>query len=401
MEYMLMDPMITKELLQCFESKNQTREDFDLKGLCDDQPLLFGERGSDKRRLVQKRWNRIKAKTPLSYLKFLHSFPGVVLGRTTLKETQEARKRNDMTKSTDLASDTSSHSSTPSEMDHRYSSPLPSHGQPTHNLRSSKHTPPRSFKNTPPRSPLVPEHIGIGLGQFSSTKHDTPQSSCQHVFGATSALVPPASSSLVELSWSSFQNGTIDNPWVRPVDIRYPERNAEFDIQFVEQMSHGVYERKGFHIRKTVVTFDWDLYEASIPSNYPLELSRRLILVKGPSRSFWENNSDMYHGTGMVDCDMTRKAHTATEILLEKNHARQWQYWLLVFPQGTVLDNQIFSEDEDIIPMEGNPVMSDGKTNDFGKDIRGMVVYWCIAVAGGRRVENSSNRKKNKDMYKK
>jgi hypothetical protein len=183
--------------------------------------------------------------------------------------------------------------------------------------------------------------------------------------------------------------------------MKYPERNAEFDIQYVEQMSHGVYERKGFHIRKTVVTFDWDSYEASIPSNYRPELSRRLILIKGPSRSFWEKDSELYHESGMVGCDMTRKAHNATEILVNKDYPRQWQYWLLVFPKGTILDNQIFSEDEEIIPMESNPLMSDGKYNDFGKDIRGMVIFWCIAVAGGRKVENSSNKKKNKDMYKK
>jgi hypothetical protein len=39
--------------------------------------------------------------------------------------------------------------------------------------------------------------------------------------------------------------------------------------------------------------------------------------------------------------------------------------------------------------------------NVFGKDIRGMVIYWCIAVAGGRRVENDSKKKRNKDMYNK
>jgi hypothetical protein len=52
------------------------------------------------------------------------------------------------------------------------------------------------------------------------------------------------------------------NPFVINVNVKHPERNREFGINFVEQTRHGDYIRKGFHIRVNAGVLDVDLWEA-------------------------------------------------------------------------------------------------------------------------------------------
>ena len=78
--------MITKQLIQYFESTNETRENFDLKALGDNQPVIYGSVGSETRHLVQSRWDLIKLKVHVKYLKYVLSFPGLIPSKTATKE---------------------------------------------------------------------------------------------------------------------------------------------------------------------------------------------------------------------------------------------------------------------------------------------------------------------------
>jgi hypothetical protein len=80
---------------------------------------------------------------------------------------------------------------------------------------------------------------------------------------------------------ASLQEGSKMNPSVINIDVKHPERNREFDINFVEQMKHGDYIRKGYHIRVNAGVMDMDLWEARM---YQGEgYNNPVILVKGPS----------------------------------------------------------------------------------------------------------------------
>ena len=72
------------------------------------------------------------------------------------------------------------------------------------------------------------------------------------------------------------------------------------------------------------------------------------------------------------------------------------------FPHGTKLDNQIFSDDEDVVPCETNPVQSKAgnNKNNIGKDILGMVLFWVIAVSGGTKIGKTKAKKEPKNFYK-
>ena len=225
-----------------------------------------------------------------------------------------------------------------------------------------------------------------------------------HQFGQTSNLAAvSAVTSTPALSWSSFQDGSKGHPWITFVNKEQPEANREFDIQFVQNMTHGNYERNGYHIRLTVAAMDFDAWEATMPNSgsYPPEFERRLMKVKGPSQSSWERNTERYHATANVNCERTKAAHNGTEIAISKDLARQQSHWLLVFPQGTILDNQIFSDDEEVA-VTLNPITSkpnDEGSNGFKKDMRGLVLFWCIAVAGGRKVGKVTKKKRAAELF--
>ena len=74
--------VLTKELLQAFESSGETREDFNLLHLCDEDPATWGSAGSHERHKVQKRWDKLKQKSIDKYVCHKQkAFPGVILGK--------------------------------------------------------------------------------------------------------------------------------------------------------------------------------------------------------------------------------------------------------------------------------------------------------------------------------
>ena len=175
-----------------------------------------------------------------------------------------------------------------------------------------------------------------------------------------------------------------------------PELNREFDIEFVPdfEVEGGgkTWDCPGFHIRALVASFkaDHTSWTATIPNPnlYHPELLHRLIMVKGPSQNAWFKDNDVYHGTGMVNCWATKKAHNKTLQAIKNDPARQVVYYLLVFPEEIVLNNLVFGSDSFLPKIANKMELEAKKSKKVQKDLRGTAVFWKIAIVGGVQVDD-------------
>jgi hypothetical protein len=82
-------------------------------------------------------------------------------------------------------------------------------------------------------------------------------------------------------------DGSKSKPHIIIVDKEFPERNQEFDIQYVEGIPHNEYKRNGWHIRLAISVQDRTMWSAVVHSSPDLALAHRTILIRGPSRVAW------------------------------------------------------------------------------------------------------------------
>jgi hypothetical protein len=130
----------------------------------------------------------------------------------------------------------------------------------------------------------------------------------------------------------------------------------------------------------------------------PCDVASRIVLIKGPSQNVWFRNSRRYHKD--LTCGATRTAHQATEIAIETTSARQYSYWLIIFPKDVVLDNNIFSKDADNVDPKWNRQTSKADENAAEMDLFSVAMMWIIGEDGGRRTSNASSKPAAKDLFK-
>ena len=438
---------LTTLLLSHFESSGDTREKFDLLGFCNSNTDIYGTSGSKLRRQVQLRWGKFKRRKIASHCDYLRQ-ASITAGAQTQAEyklkvpkkhkktwgekdspsttsTMVTSEEISVSDDSDGSGNESSHSSPNSIM-----SVAPPKASDKNSSISSAKKGPRPDDEDDGKPPFV---ISKGGKPRQTHRHSTSKVNSsimfsspppskdhrytssaanpslsdvgrQHVFGNTSNLFGAFASlteeAFVPVSWLLNQKGTNKNPWIVQVNILNPERNRDFDIQFVEGIDQDdLYSRCGFHIRRTVAAPDYMLWEASIPQDYEEQFAKRIVLVKGPARDFWQKNSKKYHMAGKVKCDATKKAHSASEIAIEKSDDRHWAYYLVCFPPEIILDNQIFSKDEELIPVGMNPMKCEAANNDFEKDIRAMVLYWRVAVKEGTKIGIEEMKEESKTLF--
>jgi hypothetical protein len=434
---------VTKTLLQDFEASGETRLGFDLLGLCENNEDIYGTSGSVARRQVQKRFDNIKRRNINGYISYLKDL-GIKPGDATRAEQRAHRKKQPKKKQTSRAKHPSSSSSSKMRDDeHSVSSgsdaSTGSNSSGNSNGSETSHTSVTSI--TTNTSPVAAEVVtpkknkkkmkqkkasdmfsSPGAGTRSNHKKnknpkrlpvavhvaavDTPHPPAaivvpqpQHVFGVTSTLIGQLAQNhtpqaFVPVNWLVNQNGSLLNPWIVPVNLQRAEANRGFDIEYITGIEQDeIYTRDGFHIRLTIAAPDHEDWTATIPTHYDTQYSKRVIMIKGPSRDYWQRSTERYHEGGHVDCDATYKAHSATGIAIEEAPARQWSYQLLVFPPSIVLNNHIFSRDEEVVPIGKIPLKSKAAENPFKKDIRAMVLFWKIATKGGKKVGKGKKSK--------
>jgi hypothetical protein len=401
-----LNEVITKQLLQDFEASGESRDTFDLLALCNSNEATYSAKGSETRRLVQRRWNHIRGKSVEAYIKYLtrkQVIPGIATQADIVKyfdslppsPHQTAEMPNNKEEEEWMCSeDGSQRSRTPPPTSDRKAPPTntaPSTPYTSHGSDADASFPrhvgfsPTLVVHTPPRATFSP----------------APSVPNTHVFGATSLMGAAAGGNAAGgLSWSTFQDGTKDNPWIVNVDGLHPERNREFDIDWVTKKKHRKWYRDIFHIRMSCSPFDHKKFKAMIPTGYPPEYKKRLVLVQGVSQCAWIKDTKKYHaGKAGITCEATKASHSNTQIHIANDPNRELCWWLLVFSPHICLDNQILSPDEFKIPTQYNSITSLANENQFNKDLRGMTIFWEIAVEGGKQIEQDDEGPDDKDLF--
>jgi hypothetical protein len=288
----------------------------------------------------------------------------------------------------------------------------------------AKKTPPRSSRSSSRKAPQArsssrrrrktPQAVFTTPPRSTSKADRTPPPTSTpktgYSFGKTADLNQAGLNEGTEktFSWSCFMDGTRDNPWRSQVNVDFPERHLNgLDVQFVNNMIHTrgtgkEYMHDGYHIRRTVAVLDFALWEATIPvwGSYPPEFEDQVVLIKGPSRDHWINDTTAYHSTKKVQCDSTKTAHQATQMAIETNENRRgFCYTLLLFGENVKLDNNIFSDDGDNLATIVNGLTIKGKDNETKKDLFSAVVFWRIALAGGKKLTNGAAKAKAHTLF--
>jgi hypothetical protein len=359
---------VEKQLLQHIEETGQLRSDVNLLTICNSAKLIYGQAGTARRREVQIKFDNLKRKSIRSWAKHLDRFE-VPYGPATLRALREPI--DTPTSESDAKSETSS-----AEDAESLASDNESFASAFNNI--SLGTPaPIDFFSPPPPPTKEPDPFITPTRPITMMSPDTAVS---FKSAGDSTVAGPS------------HEGSKTTPHVVKVDINHPERNREFDIQCVPQISHQGYVRTGYVIRVETCVLDVDKWEAKIVYE-PSEDKNPSILVRGPGRSEWMNKAEGYHQT--LTCDSTKVTHLATVNDIKSDTDRQFSYWLLVFPESVALDNAIFS---------GDPVYIDSKKVglnmlDDGVDFKTCIVNWRVADKYGGRQLAEKKRTSVSDMF--
>jgi hypothetical protein len=190
--------------------------------------------------------------------------------------------------------------------------------------------------------------------------------------------------------------GTRTAPFRVLVNRQFPEKNtARMKFTRVPNYEHEGFERIVWEVAITVPHADFSKWEAYFQKPNG-------ILIKGPSRSYWEAPDILWN----PDCHdvknknthpfphdpATRKAHKATELAIESNAViREENWWLAEIPKekdddtDVALDNTILSGPSDKIKKEVRKL----KSVEFA-GLKGLVLVWKIAEIGGIQTEKQT-----------
>jgi hypothetical protein len=194
------------------------------------------------------------------------------------------------------------------------------------------------------------------------------------------------------------QNGTIDLPYINIVDTEHPERNGEFQVNRILEIVHANWKRNGWHMMRAVTLLDVDKFEAFLPDceRFPgwLLLKGRLIMIKHPSTSNWMLDVDKMNGVKGLDCSVTYRKHEETRTAINADINRSESYTLMVFPQGTKLDNKIFGDNKTDVETNKTiiKVEKDQFDNMYKKTINSAVLHWRFAEEGGTRIRKGKKK---------
>ena len=165
-------------------------------------------------------------------------------------------------------------------------------------------------------------------------------------------------------------------------------------------ITHQSHLRNGFHIRKCIDPEDVDAWTMTIPSNLPRALrgyEDRTLLVKGPSREHWLRDHEMYHQK--LTCNATKGIHSAMELEIDQDEHRQYKYWYIICPEDIMLDNRVFSDDDEHVMRYEVAMKIEASANDFDVDIHGLAIYWQVGEAGGQRVQSTKKEVDKKNLF--
>jgi hypothetical protein len=354
----LVDTWVEKGLLVAIKASGESRDELSLVDICDSQPALFGEKGDLKRRNIQFHFNNLKRKSIRSYAAYLDKFEvahGVSTVRLLRQQGQQPSPESVASSAADepfLPTSEAPPAPEQTQASQEASEPLEDILSSFKTLSVAPHSPPPPARRLSYPTPATPT--------MNSPPWQTPSKNT-----SSSASSDP-----------SGMNGSKANPWIIYVDCGLPERNREFDIEYVPSINHGKYVRPGFHIQTNTSHKDQTKWSASM-------VDSRRVLIKGPSRSDWFNHLGSFHRRD--ECQTTKDRQTETSQAIKKNEDRQIQYWLLIFDATVTLDNVILSGDPIRVTKNKIAITADLRPEADGTKVVALtvMVYWKIAMRDG------------------
>jgi predicted metal-dependent RNase len=130
---------------------------------------------------------------------------------------------------------------------------------------------------------------------------------------------------------------------------------------------------------------------------YSHSLTRRCFLL---SLLLTFQGTERYHEDN-IDCEPTKKKHSATEQAIKDDQSRHLGHLLLIFPKDVRLENHIFSDDAVQVRLEVNDMEATIDNEGEDLDVMGTTLFWQIAVAGGSKLASGGSSKKVKKLFKK
>ena len=340
---------IQKGLAQAIEESGKTREEVNLLELCDSAPFIFGKKKDLIRlqiRVLFKNWKGRSIRSWSNLLKELEVSPNEAT-RQLLRE-EEALPPSRRSKEPPVTDTPTEQLDLSSALSNLSVQSPPIREQPLRRVLFQ--TPPKTPPKTPPRYP-------------KTTRMATP------------TPPPPLPLGGIDDIASAFLPGSELNPHIIHV-TNNPEDHREFCITQVERMLHGHLRKKGYHIRILTDYMCIKKWCATMYRGSVADFHNRALLVKGPSRSCWFDNVELYHRADF--CKETKDSHFETRMKIASNEARQFQYWLLVFPPDVILD-QSPDGDPDLVERNEIGIMEDVN----GIQYRNLFVFWKVYLRDG------------------
>ncbi len=94
--------------------------------------------------------------------------------------------------------------------------------------------------------------------------------------------------------------------------------------------------------------------------------------------------------------------HNAAQCAINENEERQSNYYLIIFPPGTVLENTIFSSDDTNVDVQFAPMIMEEDQTACEVEMNEMALSWLIAdKQNAKRVKATPKMPDIKKMFKK
>ena len=100
-----------------------------------------------------------------------------------------------------------------------------------------------------------------------------------------------------------------------------------------------------------------------------------------------------------MNCDATKAIHSAVELEIKEDEQRQFTYWYIICPDNFIIDNRVFSEDDEHVLSDEVPMKLDKDDGEFEVDLFAVAIYWRVGLAGGRRLKETKKKIDKKNLF--
>lgn len=387
---------VLKQLLTDLEFAGG-RDKADFLDICNRNIGFYGAAGSSVRRAYQRARDRLLRKTAVEY-RDLVALSGVAPAAATRQTAQMEELRAAMADVNVTGQDSNDRKTQPK----RKASCDITPPRPAAPLRSRTPPPLLLRHSTPPASPAV---------KFKDLNITSPQPSVASVTDYTAfedLSQAPADQVDPNIGW------TEDNPQVIPVMRKNMALPHGFSGMFSDTVTIGSYERDVYFISKTIGG-DLDKWKAQEPpaGMFP-EYDGRSILVEGPSLDYIHSDRETLDSCLTATLalqkndipanigDGLKRAFAKLSFAFHKQPmSKQKQYYLFVYPPGTVFDNSAISGDGAANQIKAYGIRVNNKFSIFQKqEHTNLICFWAIATqAEEDRRMNEFTAVISKEMY--